>query len=56
MRFLARVLQLLGLVESGYGLFIGLHEQDIVRELKFAAFGAVLFLAGWLIQRYLSDS
>ncbi len=56
MRFFSRVLQLLGLVEAGYGLFIGLHEQDIARELKFAAFGAVLFLAGWLIQRYLSES
>ena len=55
MRFFARGLQLLGLVEAGYGLLIGLYEQDIVRELQFAAFGAVLFLAGWLIQRHLSE-
>lgn len=56
MRIFARLLQLLGLAEAAYGLFLGLYEQDIVGELKFAAFGAVLFLTGWLIQKYLTES
>ena len=47
----ARILQLLGLIEAGYGLFIGLYEQDIKRELTFAAFGAILFLIGWALQK-----
>ena len=51
MNFVARILQLLGLIEAGYGLFIGLYEADIKRELMFAAFGAVLFLIGWLLQK-----
>jgi hypothetical protein len=51
MRFVARIFQLLGLIEAGYGLFIGLYEQDIKRELVFGAFGAVLFFIGWIIQR-----
>lgn len=51
MHYVARGLQLLGLIYAGYGLFIGLYEQDIKRELMFGAFGAVLFLIGWLLQQ-----
>ena len=51
MHFFARILQLLGLVWAGYGLFIGLYEQDIKTELTFAALGAVLFLIGWALQK-----
>ena len=51
MLFIARILQLLGLIVAGYGLFIGLYEQDIKRELVFGAFGAVLFLIGWMLQK-----
>ena len=51
MHLVARIFQLLGLIEAGYGLFIGLYEQDIKRELIFGAFGAVLFFIGWLLQK-----
>ena len=51
MHFFARILQLLGLVWAGYGLFIGLYEQDIKTELTFAGLGAVLFLIGWALQK-----
>jgi len=51
MHYFARILQLLGLIEAGYGLFIGLYEEDIKRELMFGAFGAVLFLIGWMLQK-----
>lgn len=51
MHLIARILQLLGLIEAGYGLFIGLYEQDIRRELVFGAFGGILFLIGWMLQK-----
>ena len=51
MIFVARIIQLLGLIEVGYGLFIGLYEGDIKRELMFGAFGSVLFLIGWMLQK-----
>ena len=56
MLFLARVLQLIGLIEVGYGLFVGFSEGDIGREIRFAAIGGAFFLAGWLIQKRLGDS
>ena len=56
MRLTSRVLQVLGLIEMGYGLFIGFHEEDIGRELRFAALGGILFLTGWLIQKRLGKS
>jgi hypothetical protein len=51
MNLISRIIQLLGLIEAGYGLFIGLYEGDIRRELMFGAFGTVLFLIGWLLQK-----
>lgn len=53
MKVLARALQLVGLLEVGYGLFIGLFEGDIRRELWFTALGGAIFLVGWLIQKRL---
>ena len=55
MLFFARLLQLLGLIEAGYGLFIGVYENDIKRELTFAAFGTFLFLVGWWLQKRASQ-
>ena len=51
MGYLARGLQLIGLAEVGYGLFIGVFEGDIGREIRFAALGGLIFLAGWLVQK-----
>lgn len=35
----------------GYGLFVGLYEEDIGRELRLAIIGGLIFLAGWLLQK-----
>ncbi|MCY3767353.1 MAG: hypothetical protein OXH06_18200 [Gemmatimonadetes bacterium] len=51
MRMLARTLQLAGLIYMGYGLFVGLYEEDIGRELRLAIIGGLIFLAGWLLQK-----
>jgi hypothetical protein len=51
MRLLARTLQLAGLIYMGYGLFVGLYEEDIGREVRFAVIGGLMFVAGWLLQR-----
>ena len=53
MNHLARAMQFIGLLEMGYGLFIGLYEGDIGREIRFAGIGGALFLIGWLLQRRL---
>ncbi|MDA0746020.1 MAG: hypothetical protein O2954_05835 [bacterium] len=53
MMILSRALQLVGLLEMGYGLFIGLYDGDIGRETRFAAIGGAIFLAGWLLQKRL---
>ncbi len=51
MKHLARALQFIGMLEMGYGLFIGLYEGDINREIRFASIGGLLFFVGWLIQK-----
>ncbi len=53
MMILSRALQLIGLIEMGYGLFIGFYEGDIGREIRFATIGGAIFLAGWLLQKRL---
>ena len=47
---------MIGLIEVGYGLFIGLYEADIGRELRYASIGGALFLAGWLLQKWSAKS
>jgi len=51
MHLVARILQLLGLILAGFGLFIGLYVQDVKLELALGGLGAVLFLAGWMLQK-----
>jgi hypothetical protein len=51
MRLLARILQLAGLIYMGFGLFVGLYEEDIGREVRFAIIGGLIFTAGWLLQK-----
>lgn len=53
MRFLARALQLIGLLEVAYGLSLGLFESDIRRELWYSAIGGGIFFVGWLLQKRL---
>ena len=48
----ARTLQFLGLVVTGIGLFTGVSEGNVRRELLLLAFGVCVFLAGrWLQSR-----
>ena len=56
MFYLARVLQLIGLVAMGFGLFVGFYEANTGQEIRLAAIGGAFFLAGWLIQKRLGDS
>jgi hypothetical protein len=49
--FISRIIQLLGLIVAGYGLFVGLYVGDIKLELMVGAFGSVLFLIGWMLQK-----
>ena len=51
MRLLARILQLAGLIYMGFGLFVGLYEEDIGREVRLAIIGGLIFTAGWLLQK-----
>lgn len=51
MRHFARALQLIGLIEVGYALALGLVEGDIAGELKLTAIGGGLFFVGWWIQK-----
>ena len=47
----ARGLQMIGLIEVGFGLFIGLYESDLTQELWHGGVGGAIFFAGWLLQR-----
>ena len=51
MHLIARILQLLGLILAGIGLFIGLYVQDVKLELALGGLGAILFLVGWMLQK-----
>lgn len=51
----ARGLQIVGLIEAGFGLFIGLYEGDLKQELWHGGIGGVIFLAGWLLQKRFSE-
>ena len=49
--YVAKGLQLSGLVGVGVGLYVGLIQGDaIMRELGLAALGAAVFYAGRLIE------
>jgi hypothetical protein len=52
--YVARGLQMIGLIEVGFGLFIGLYEGDLKLELWHGGIGSVLFFAGWLVQKRFS--
>ena len=51
MHLIARILQLLGLILAGFGLFVGLYVQDVKLDLVLGGLGAVLFLVGWMLQK-----
>lgn len=57
MRFLARTLQIIGILEMGYGVFAGILQDlqagqgGVALDLRHALIGGTSFLAGWLIQK-----
>jgi len=57
MSYLARILQVIGILEMGYGLFngvildLGAGEGGLALNLRHALTGGAVFLAGWLLQR-----
>jgi hypothetical protein len=51
-RHLARALQLIGLIQVGFALALGLIEGDIAGELKLTAAGGALFFVGWWLQKW----
>lgn len=50
MWYIAKALQLIGLVQVLWGLFIGISQDDLRLELKIAIIGAVIFVAGRLLE------
>jgi hypothetical protein len=46
----AKTLEVTGLVLVGMALLIGLRDDDMNRELMTLGLGAVVFLAGWLLE------
>ena len=57
MSYLARTLQAIGILEMGYGLFVGVFQDfsagqgGLALNLRHAATGGAFFLAGWLLQK-----
>ena len=49
--FLAKSVELTGMVVVGIALFVGVHDNDMDRELTTLALGALVFIAGWLLER-----
>jgi hypothetical protein len=48
----AKVVQLIGMATVAFGLYLGLtSDQAMVDELRLLLSGALIFLAGWLLQR-----
>ena len=57
MFILARTLQVIGILEMGYGLFVGVLQDlqtgqgGLALDLRHALIGGGCFLAGWLVQK-----
>ena len=49
--FLAKSVELTGMVVVGIALFVGVQDNDMDRELTTLALGALVFIAGWLLER-----
>ncbi len=48
----AKVVQLMGIATTGFGLYVGLtREQAMVEELRLLLAGSAIFLAGWFLQK-----
>ncbi len=55
MFYLAKLIQAFGFADVTYALFVGFTEEHgMGRELAFMALGAVIFVAGRLLERKVS--
>ena len=52
MFFVAKVLQAVGFVDVGFGLYWGIAHDDMWKELYMAATGLGLFAVGRLLERW----
>ena len=50
MFFLAKLLQAVGFAHVGIGLYLGLTQGDLWKELYLALSGLALFGVGWFIE------
>jgi hypothetical protein len=50
----AKIIQAIGLFEVLYGLVVGIKEDALGLEFRFAGIGVVIFGIGWLIEKKLA--
>jgi hypothetical protein len=48
----AKVLQAIGFADVGYGLFVGMTQGDLWKELYMALTGVAFFYTGRLLERW----
>jgi hypothetical protein len=51
--FVAKIIQAIGLIEVMYGLIIGLKDDNLGLEFRYAGIGLLIFGIGWLIEKKL---
>ncbi len=51
--FVAKIIQAIGLFEVMYGLIIGLKDDNLGLEFRYAGIGLLIFGIGWLIEKKL---
>jgi hypothetical protein len=51
--FVAKIIQAIGLFEVMYGLIIGLKDDNLGLEFRYAGIGLLIFGVGWLIEKKL---
>jgi hypothetical protein len=49
--WVAKTLELVGLVLLGMALLVGLNDHDMQSELSGLALGSAVFVVGWLLER-----
>jgi hypothetical protein len=51
--FVAKIIQAICLIEVMYGLIIGLKDDNLGLEFRYAGIGLLIFGIGWLIEKKL---
>jgi hypothetical protein len=50
----AKIIQAIGLFEVMYGLIIGIKDDALAVEFRYAGIGILIFGVGWLIEKKLA--